>query len=169
MALVSARQDLASINSQAQLIEVLDYKYLNRKEFKLELTNEVRLLAKSFMKKLNQMNAPIHLPKVVPKFLYYQIGQKGYYEMLAIEFVKHLDKIPLKNKARLLYWFALADIDSSYILKTCHKLCASFTEAFHLRSHGELPQLGLFTEQQVRYITEAQSELEAISKNAPTP
>jgi hypothetical protein len=50
--------------------------------------------------------------------------------MLAIEFVKHIESFNFKNKARLLYWFALADIDSSYILKTAHKVCASYSEAF---------------------------------------
>jgi hypothetical protein len=118
------------------------------------LNPEVRLLAKAMMKNLNQLDAAHHLPTLVPRLLYYQIGTKGYYEMLAIEFAKHLDRIKLKDKARLFYWFALADIDSSYILKSAHKVCASFAEAFLLQS-SEVPQLGLFSEQQIRYITEA--------------
>lgn len=50
--------------------------------------------------------------------------------MIAIEFVKHIDEFSFKNKTRLLYWFALADIDPSYILKTSHKMCSAYVEAF---------------------------------------
>lgn len=50
--------------------------------------------------------------------------------MLAIEFVKNTDAYNFKNKCKLIYWFAMADIDPSYILKTVHKMCASYLEAF---------------------------------------
>ena len=75
--------------------------------------------------------------------------------MLAIEFVKHIDKFSFKNKSLLLYWFALADIDPSYIIKTAHKLCASYSEAFLFKSSGQgsllmdiegLPKIGLYSE-----------------------
>jgi hypothetical protein len=111
---------------------------------------EVRLIAKSLIKKLNNIKAEQHLMMIVPRLMYYQIGTKAYYEMLAIEFVKHVDKFSLKNKSRLLYWFALADIDSSYIFKTAHKLCASYSEAFLHRHNSneilDLPKLGLYTD-----------------------
>lgn len=84
--------------------------------------------------------------------------------MLAIEFVKHIDKFNFKNKSRLLYWFALADIDSSYILKTAHKICSSYSEAFHYKTGTMvdlegLPKLGLYSEQQIRYITDASKDI----------
>jgi hypothetical protein len=67
--------------------------------------------------------------------------------MLAIEFVKHLDDFSFKNKTRLLYWFALADIDSNYILKTAHKICSAYSEAFiHRNELSELPKLGLYSD-----------------------
>ena len=67
--------------------------------------------------------------------------------MLAIEFVKHIESFSFKNKTRLLYWFALADIDAAYILKSSHKMCSAYTEAFlHRESVMELPKLGLFTD-----------------------
>jgi hypothetical protein len=67
--------------------------------------------------------------------------------MMAIEFVKHIDKFSLKNKTRILCWFAIADIDPSYIIKTAHKLCASYVEAFAYKgSEDEIPKLGLFTD-----------------------
>jgi hypothetical protein len=67
--------------------------------------------------------------------------------MMAIEFVKNFDDFSFKNKTRLLYWFAMGDIDSSYILKTAHKMCNSYTEAFlHRESFLELPKLGLFSD-----------------------
>jgi hypothetical protein len=71
--------------------------------------------------------------------------------MFAIEFVKSIEKFSFKNKAKLLYQFALADIDPSYILKTAHKICSSYSEAF-LNKTGTLvnvdgiPKLGLYTE-----------------------
>ena len=131
---------------------MLDPKIMNRKEFKLDLNLEVRLIAKSMIKKINQLKADQHLPIIVPKFLNHQLGIKGYYEMLAIEFVKHIDKFNFKNKSRLLYWFALADIDSSYILKTAHKICSSYSEAFNYKTGTiidleGLPKLGLYSEQ----------------------
>lgn len=126
---------------------MLDTKTLNRgKDFNLEVSREVRLIAKAIMMKLNQLYAETHLQMIVPRFLQYQIGTKAYYEMLAIEFVKNIDKFSYKNKARLMYWFALADIDSSYILKSAHKLCSSYSEAF-IHRNDALPQLGLFSEQ----------------------
>jgi len=67
--------------------------------------------------------------------------------MLAIEYVKHIEEFSFKNKTRLLYWFALADIDATYILKTSHKLCSAYTEAFlHRDSVNELPKLGLYSD-----------------------
>jgi hypothetical protein len=67
--------------------------------------------------------------------------------MLSIEFVKHIDEFSFKNKTRVLYWFAMADIDSSYILKTSHKMCAAYTEAFlHREAVMDLPKLGLFSD-----------------------
>lgn len=68
------RQDKASFKSQAELINVLDPKIMNRKSINLDLMLEVRKIAKEMMKKLSQMRAKIHLPMIVPKFLHYQIG-----------------------------------------------------------------------------------------------
>ena len=71
---------------------------------------------------------------------------KAYYEMMAIEFVKHIDKFNFKDKTRICFWMALADIDPSYIIKTVHMICASYSEAFMIiDKEGEIPQLGLFT------------------------
>lgn len=58
----------------------------------------------------------------------------------------------------------MADIDSSYILKTAHKLCSSYSEAFLYKSGTlidleGLPKLGLFSEQQIRYITDASRDI----------
>lgn len=95
------------------------------------------------MKQLSHVKAEHHLPVMVPRFLAYQVGIKAYYEMLAIEFVKHCDKFNLRDKARLMYGFALADIEPSFIIKTAHKICASYSEAFLQR--GEVVE-GLFSE-----------------------
>lgn len=110
-------------------MQVLDPSILYRKEFKLDLTKEVRLLAKSVIKNINQINFK-HLLTFVPRFLNYQIGTKAYYEILAIQFAKDIDKYNFKQKSKLLYMFAVADIDQSYIFKTLVKLCASYSEAF---------------------------------------
>lgn len=85
------------------------------------------------------------MPFIVPSFLHYQIGTKAYYEMLAIEFVKHIDEFSFKEKCNLLYNFALADIDETYILKTSHKICSSYSEAF-LHRGSEIPKFGLYTD-----------------------
>jgi len=86
--------------------------------------------------------------------------------MLAIEFVKHIEDFSFKNKARLLYWFALADIDATYILKTAHKMCSAYTEAFlHRGSVMELPKMGLFSDQQLRYISDASRDIDEIKNS----
>ena len=60
--------------------------------------------------------------------------------MMAIEFVKNIDKFTFKNKTRMFYWLALADIDASYIIKSIHKVCASYSEAFLMKDNeGEIP------------------------------
>lgn len=63
-------------------------------------------------------------------------------------------------------------MDSSYILKTAHKLCASYAEAFACRSGGVLSQveipkggLGLFTPQQVRYIEDASRDINTLKSS----
>ena len=113
---------------------MLDIKIMNRKDFRLDLTKEVHLIAKSIVKKINQLKPESHLQMILPRFLYYQVGIKAYYEMFAIEFVKNIEKFNFKTKSRLLYFFALADIDPSYIIKTAHKICAAYSEAFLLRN-----------------------------------
>jgi len=90
--------------------------------------------------------------------------------MLAIEFVKKIERFTLKNKANLLYDFARADIDASYIFKTVHKLCASYAEALTYRTGGpggemEIPRIGLFTEQQIRYIEDASRDINELKQS----
>ena len=48
----------------------------------------------------------------------------------------------------MMYWLALADIDPQYILKTAHKMAASYSEAFLHRGYDDdVVKLGLFSEQ----------------------
>jgi hypothetical protein len=70
---------------------------------------------------------------------------KPYYELLAVEFVKREQKFDFKNKARVLMWFALSDIDSSYIFKTVNRICMSYVEALSSESLSEIPP-GLYTD-----------------------
>ena len=116
---------------------------MNRSDIKLDLIKEVHLLAKEVMKQLSYIKAEYHIPVLVPRFLAYQIGTKAYYEMLAIEFVKHCDKFSLREKARMLYGFAQADIDPNFVIKTAHKICSAYSEAFLRR--GEVVE-GLFSD-----------------------
>ena len=50
--------------------------------------------------------------------------------MLAIKFNRDLNDFSFKDKMKMVFWFALADIDQTYIYKTIHKMCASYSEAF---------------------------------------
>jgi len=50
---LSARQEKASFKSQAELLNVLDPKIINRKGIKLDIILEVRKIAKEMMKKLS--------------------------------------------------------------------------------------------------------------------
>lgn len=110
MAQASLQQEKAGIQSQVQLLSVTDAKILNRKDFKVNFTKEVRLIAKAIVKNINLLGKG-QVPMVVPRLIQYQVGNKAYYEMLAIEFAKHHEDYSFKQKTRLLYWFALADID----------------------------------------------------------
>jgi hypothetical protein len=116
----------------------LEPKTLNRSDFRIDLSKEVRLLAKEMMKRISFVRAQEHLPVMISRFLHYQIGTKAYYEMMAIEFAKHIDSFNFKTKARLLFNLALADIDPTYIVKTAHKLCAAYSEAFNLDKPEDL-------------------------------
>jgi len=50
--------------------------------------------------------------------------------MLAIKFNRDSNEFSFKDKMKMIYWFALADIDQTYIYKTVHKMCSSYSEAF---------------------------------------
>lgn len=146
MAHAALQQEKAGVQSQVQLLSVTDAKTLNRKEFKVDFTKEVRLIAKAIVKNINSLGRG-QVPVVVPRLIQYQVGNKAYYEMLAIEFTKHHEDYSFKQKTRLLYWFALADIDPQFIMKTATKLCNAYTEAFIQRMHStETPMFGLFTD-----------------------
>ena len=137
MAQISLRQDLTNLSSQSQLLEVMTSKIMNRNDFKPDFTKEMRLIAKSMIKKVNQLKPNRDILNMVSKFYYYQIGNKIYYEILAVEFAKNIDLFNFKNKCKILYYFALADIDSSHTLKTAHKLCSSYSEALlHREKNG---------------------------------
>jgi DNA replication initiation complex subunit (GINS family) len=98
-------------------------KNFKRTDIDMDFTREVRVYAKALIKKINNIKAKRDLPVILPRFQYYQIGQRAYYEMLAIEFVKHVDEFNFREKCNLIESFALADIDSGNILKTVQKLC----------------------------------------------
>ena len=59
-----------------------------------------------------------------------------FYELLAVEFVRNLDKMNLNNKASILFSLASADIEAINIIKSAHMICASTLEALKL-SHSE--------------------------------
>ena len=61
MAYLSLHQDYANMATQVQLLTVLDSATLNRKEFNLELTKEVKLIAKSVIKNISQLIPKYHL------------------------------------------------------------------------------------------------------------
>eukprot|EP00347_Sterkiella_histriomuscorum_P000591 403375259 len=160
LAYLSVNQAKANLSTQEKLLQVLDPSILYRNEFKLDVIKEVRVLAKEIIKNINQINYK-HLLTFIPRFLHYQIGTKAYYEILAIQFVKDIDKYNFKQKSKLLYMFALVDIDQSYIFKTLVKLCQSYSEAFIQRDfEHESPPIGVFTDKQISYIEEAKRDLE---------
>lgn len=66
---LALRQEGAALSSQVALLQVLEPKIMNRSDLKLDLTKEVRLLAKEMMKRLNQLKAEQHLPVIVPRLL----------------------------------------------------------------------------------------------------
>jgi hypothetical protein len=74
-------------------MQVLEPKIMRRNDVHMDFAVEVRAIARSMIKKLNQLRVERgDLQTLVPRLLYYQIGQKAYYEMLAIEYAKHVDK-----------------------------------------------------------------------------
>mmetsp|Transcript_19801 Transcript_19801/g.30531 ORF Transcript_19801/g.30531 Transcript_19801/m.30531 type:complete len:82 (-) Transcript_19801:237-482(-) len=67
----------------------------------------------------------------------YQQGNPLMFEVLAIEFVKNLDKLDLQKKATALRLFAQVDIDASTILRTAHTVCSSTLEALRLQTEAD--------------------------------
>ena len=45
------------------------------------------------------------------RFLHYQIGNKAFYEILSVEFVKRLSKFDIKEKISIIYLLAMVGID----------------------------------------------------------
>ena len=80
----------------------------------------------------------------------FQIGNPLLYEILAVEFVRHLDEFSLQRKVQILKCLASSDIDASNILKAVHTVCASTLEALAIsqpdfdQSEGQVP-VGLYT------------------------
>lgn len=74
MATLSLRQDDTRLTSQVALIEVMDGKTLKRSDVKLDFTREMRVIAKSMIKKINSLRVGKDLPIILPRFHYYQIG-----------------------------------------------------------------------------------------------
>ncbi|CDW78141.1 UNKNOWN [Stylonychia lemnae] len=158
---VSMYQEETTIYSQTQLLSMFNPKYLQRKEFSLDVHDEVKVIAKAIIKNINLIVPKVHMNQIIPRFLQFQIGTKAYYEMLAIKFNRDIEEFNFKNKTQMVFWFALADIDQSYIYKTVHKLCASYSEAFIQKEQDYEPaQLGFFTEKQLKYIADAKSDLD---------
>ena len=64
---------------------------------------------------------------------YHQIGNRVFYELLAIEFVRNLDLFSLRVKSQILLILACADIDAGSILNTAHTICSSTLEVMSLQ------------------------------------
>jgi hypothetical protein len=100
----------------------------------IDAIKEVHIIAKSIMKDIGSMRpANKDLWFITERFIKYQVGNKDYYELLAIELAKHLDQIDFKSKCDTLHHLAQADIDSQFIYKTAHNLCSAYTEAITLK------------------------------------
>ena len=67
---------------------------------------------------------------------YHKIGNRVFYELLAIEFVRNLDKVSLKMKSQILYILACVDIDAGSILNTAHTICSSTLEVIRLQQES---------------------------------
>lgn len=96
----------------------------------------------------------------------HNIGQRGYYELLALEFVKKVNEHSLKDKAHILAIMANADVDADSLLKTAHMVTASTLQAheYHLDAlqddrEIELPP-GLHTDEQERLLFKALDDLQ---------
>jgi hypothetical protein len=69
--------------------------------------------------------------------------------------------------------FARADVESGSILKTAQKLCQVYVEAFSVRGDDDilsggqvdLPKLGMYSEQQIRYIEDASSDISKLRQS----
>jgi hypothetical protein len=99
----------------------------------------------------------------------FQTGNKTYYEILGLEFVKKINKFDLDSKSRILEYLTRADVEASSILRTTHAIVSSTVEALLLQQQQsgggdlltgegagsiELPP-GLFSGDQERFVRSA--------------
>merc|ERR1711935_711231 len=162
----------------------------HRPEEKEELLKTIRLvmpvLCRALTSKLQQFDPSRSkaIPDLLSKFLQFQVGNRVVYDLLAVEFARHLNTYSLRDKCAILDSLATADIDAAGAIRTAHAVCASVFEAFRLQLidqslqdplenvdqyieqlqqsiMAELPE-GLYTGDQVRFITAAREDISTL-------
>jgi len=59
----------------------------------------------------------------------FKVGNKVFYEILSLEFVKSCNALSLRDKAACLKAFASADVEANTLLYSAHSIVASTLEA----------------------------------------
>jgi hypothetical protein len=85
----------ARLSSIVTLVKSLSPKFIKRDQFFLDCSKIMPILAQSILSKLNELNPQKQLYQILEGMAYHQIGNRMFYELLAIEFVRNLDLFSL--------------------------------------------------------------------------
>jgi hypothetical protein len=106
------------------------------------------------------------LLSILKQMAYHQIGNRVFYEIVALEFIKNLDAFSFAQKVEIFQILASADIEASSILKTAHTVCSSTLEVLKLQQSEDRQSLGeidlppgLYSDTQQRFLEEAAKDL----------
>ena len=141
------------------------------RNLKIDFGQFVPIICKSLLSKLNEVR-PSDVPILLDFMGLYGIGNPPFYEVLALEFVRNVDKFDFSTKCYILKKLAISDIDASNVIKTAYSIISSSLEAFALQSdhlenlgqiEGEIRSLelppGLYSDQQEKFIRAAHEDI----------
>lgn len=124
-----------------RLVELLGsthQKYTFNNEYRLNI-RELKVIpsiTNAILKNINSVNSR-NLREILEAMNLHQVGNRAFYEILSLQFVRNLDKLSFEEKGEIAWYLAQADVDASTLIKSLHAILASSLEVTKIYS-GEI-------------------------------
>lgn len=156
-------QSLGRDTSPSSVMEVLAaVAYAKHPQLEGTIQLAMSPFVENIVQNLNRFKAPQHLSLLLLQMKSNRIGNKIFYEVLSVEFIRHIEKFSLEQKTSILECLSWSDIEASNVVRSAHAVVASTLEAFLLSFHQDgkiqIPD-GLFSEAQMKYIKAAAHDI----------